>query len=252
MARKPRLDMAGFHHVINRGVEKRKIFIEEKDFFYFLELICTGCREFDINLHSYCLMDNHYHLLIETKKDNLSKFMRSLNANYASYFNRKYKRVGHLWQGRFKSWYVTDYAYIYTLVKYIEFNPLKANIVNDLKEYKYSSYSSFLEKTQLIECLKESFVLSDFRTKEERKEFFETAYDKDDLKHIAKSSNLVVSPSQKKKLSIKVLQKHFRNFKTKVERNKKIKEAIILGYSQSEIAKVLKLSQPAVSNVLRK
>lgn len=68
MARKPRLDMAGFHHVVNRGVEKRKIFIEEEDFFYFLDLVCTGCREFDINLHSYCLMDNHYHLLIETKK----------------------------------------------------------------------------------------------------------------------------------------------------------------------------------------
>jgi len=112
MARLPRIDLAGFHHVINRGVEKRKIFTHPKDFERFLTLLCELCSKYEVTLHSYCLMSNHYHLLIETQQENLSKFMRALNAQYAAYFNRKYKRVGHLWQGRFKSWFVTDEAYL--------------------------------------------------------------------------------------------------------------------------------------------
>ncbi len=76
-----------------------------------------------------------YHLLIEIKQENLSKFVRQLNMNYAIYFNKKYKRSGHLWQGRFKSWFVTDEAYLYTLMCYIEQNPIKANIVKDREGY---------------------------------------------------------------------------------------------------------------------
>ena len=72
--------------------------------------------------------------------------MRKSNAQYASYFNRKYKRVGHLWQGRFKSWYVADQAYLDTLIKYIEANPLKAKMIKKLGDYQYSSYCTFIEK----------------------------------------------------------------------------------------------------------
>ena len=252
MARKPRLDMAGFHHVVNRGVEKRKIFIDEDDYNYFLALMCTGCLEHDINVHSYCLMSNHYHILIETKQDNLSKFMRSLNAKYASYFNRRYKRVGHLWQGRFKSWYVSDVAYLYTLIKYIEFNPLEAKMVKDLKEYKFSSYNSFLDQAKPIACLENSLIFNEYNTTQARKEFFERDYDKDDLKIIAKTSNAVVAPLNKKELPVNQLHKLLDNYETKIERNRKIKDAIALGYSQSQIAKVLGLSQPAITSILKK
>ena len=108
MPRKPRIEILGYHHIINKGVEQRDIFIEEKDFKYFLHLLCQNSKNFDIQVHNYCLMNNHYHLLIELKKENLSKFMRQINSKYAIYFNKKYKRTGHLWQGRFKSWYVTE------------------------------------------------------------------------------------------------------------------------------------------------
>ena len=135
MARLPRIDLAGFHHVINRGVERREIFIDKEDYDAFLTLLCQQCVTYEVDVHSYCLMSNHYHLLIETHQENLSKFMRAINAQYAAYFNRKYKRVGHLWQGRFKSWFVTDEAYLYTLIKYIEYNPLKAKMIKTLDEY---------------------------------------------------------------------------------------------------------------------
>ena len=252
MARTPRLDMAGFHHVVNRGVEKRTVFINEEDYKYFLDLICAGCLEYNINVHSYCLMSNHYHILIETTDDNLSKFMRSLNAKYASYFNRKYKRVGHLWQGRFKSWYVSDVAYLYTLIKYIEFNPLEAKVVKELRDYEFSSYNSFLGRGKPLRCLENSLIFNNYKTVQERKEFFEREYDKDDLKIIAKTSNSIVAPLNKKELSLKKLYKLLENFETKIQRNKKIKDAIILGYSQSQIAKVLGLSQPAITSILKK
>jgi hypothetical protein len=103
-------------------------------------------------------MGNHYHLLIETAQENLSKFMRQLGMNYSIYFNKKYKRVGHLWQGRFKSWFVTDEAYLYTLMLYIEQNPLKANMVKALEEYPYSSYHYFLQP-EIPECLQQSWII---------------------------------------------------------------------------------------------
>jgi len=133
MARRPRIEIAGYYHIVNRGVAQQAIFREPSDYEYFEELLCFTMQSYGITLHNYCLMGNHYHLLIETAQENLSKFMRQLGMNYAIYFNKKYKRVGHLWQGRFKSWFVTDEAYLYTLMLYIEQNPLKANIVKVLE-----------------------------------------------------------------------------------------------------------------------
>ena len=116
-------------------------------------------------------MSNHYHLLIEIAQDeipqargkNLSKFMRQFNSDYAVYFNKKYKRSGHLWQGRFKSWYVTDEAYLYTLILYIEQNPLKANMVKTVEEYPYSSAHHFLDKESTNKCLQNAWVTKSYQ-----------------------------------------------------------------------------------------
>ena len=134
---------------LNRGVEQRDIFQEEEDYAYFEELLCTHARSHNITIHNFCLMSNHYHLLIEIKQENLSKFMRQINMNYAIYFNKKNRRRGHLWQGRFKSWYVTDESYLYTLILYIEQNPLKAKMVNKIEEYPYGTAHYFLREEAL-------------------------------------------------------------------------------------------------------
>ena len=115
MARRPRLDMAGFHHIINRGVERKNVFKSGDDKNKFLEILCKACKLHKVDIHAYCLMGNHYHLLIETSLENLSLFMRQVNSNYAIYFNKRYKRVGHLWQGRYKSWYIINDDYLYSL-----------------------------------------------------------------------------------------------------------------------------------------
>jgi putative transposase len=145
---------------------------------------------YEVKVHSYVLMSNHYHLLVETSKENLSGYMRHINANYAIYFNKKYKRSGHLWQGRFKFWHVTDEAYLYALVAYIEYNPIKAKIISKLGEYKYSSYLAFSEQKEVISCLKASFVFTMFKDVKERLEFIQYAHDERILD--CKSKNLQV------------------------------------------------------------
>ena len=233
------------------GVEKRTVFLDEDDYEMFLALLCEACVLFNIKVHSYCLMSNHYHLLLELQSDNLSKAMRFINSRYAIYFNKKLKRVGHLWQGRFKSWYITDEAYLYTLIKYIEFNPLKANMIEKLEEYKYSAYRSFLGLDTPLECLEGSVLFEHYLSAEERVKFFTYSYDENELALIAKSSSLVSFPIKKKDLSLDELAQMFTECTNINERNIEIVNAIEKGFSQHKIAKVLSLSQAAISLVIK-
>jgi REP element-mobilizing transposase RayT/Mor family transcriptional regulator len=244
--------MVGYYHIVNRGVEQRIVYKDKEDFTMFLNLLCSGCLLYDVALHGYVLMSNHYHLLIETKKENLSKFMQHLNASYAIYFNKKYQRSGHLWQGRFKSWYVTDEAYLYTLINYIENNPLKAKMVKALGEYEYSSYLSFIGQQEPIECLKNSFMFEKFITQQERVEFFESSVDERVLEEIQKASKLVVTSIKKKTLDVKSLKQSFRQVKNQADRDQKIFQAYEAGYSQHAIAQSLQLSQAQINRIIKK
>jgi len=103
-------------------------------------------------------MDNHYHLLLENQRENLSHGMRQINSAYAKYYNKKYKRTGHFWQGRFKSWYVFDENYLFVLFKYLEFNPIDAKISKKAGEYKYTLLHDIING-DIRPCMKDSFVL---------------------------------------------------------------------------------------------
>ena len=114
MPTRSRVDIAGYHHVINRGVNRCNIFNSDVDKDMFLQILNKSATLNKVIIHDYCLMDNHYHLLIETTKENLPVLMRTINANYAKYFNKKSKRSGHLWQDRYKSKYITSEDYLYS------------------------------------------------------------------------------------------------------------------------------------------
>ena len=252
MPRRPRIDMVGHYHIVNRGVDQRVVYKEHEDYETFLTILCTACQLYDVQLHGYVLMSNHYHLLIETRSENLSRFMKHINASYAIYFNKKYKRSGHLWQGRFKSWYVTDAAYLYALIGYIENNPIKAKMVKSLGEYPYSSYTAFSEVVEPLPCLKASFVFIEFPDFKERVEFLHYANDGSILDEIKKASNLVITSMKKKEFNIKKLSAMFLKVKTNQERNAKIYEAYELGYSQHVISKCIGLSQPYINRIVKK
>ena len=141
MARKLRVEKVGFYHVLNRGVARSNIYLCDDDFLKFFEIVQDASEEYRFELFSYCLMSNHYHLLLKTSDENLSIIMQKINSRYTVYFNKKYKRVGPLWQGRFKSWYIYNEKYLQTLIRYIEFNPIKANMTQKIGEYKWAMSS---------------------------------------------------------------------------------------------------------------
>lgn len=253
MPRKPRIDIPGYYHVINRGVEQRVVFAEEEDYRYFEELLCSYAKSYGITIHNYCLMSNHYHLLVEIAQENLSKFMRQLGMNYAIYFNKKQKRSGHLWQGRFKSWYVTDEAYLYTLMLYIEQNPLKAGLVKEAEAYPYSSAHYFLGIDNTPECLRHSWILQHYgRDTEAIRAFLHSRVDASQLQEMKRASSLVEAPNPVRKPDIARLQKLLSKAKDTKERNSLILQAYEEGYSQHKIAEVLGLAQPTVNGIIKR
>ncbi|PHR53871.1 MAG: transposase [Arcobacter sp.] len=128
------------YHIINRGNRREKIFHDEYDFTKILELFSKAKDRFRIKIYAYCLMDNHYHLVLYTEYGkSLSECMQWIGTSYVRYYNKRYKTSGHLWQGRYKSFIVQKESYFISLIKYVEANPLRANIVKDASEYKYSS-----------------------------------------------------------------------------------------------------------------
>lgn len=130
------------YHLIARGNQKQKIFRERKDYEEYLDRLKRYKREFGFSLYGYCLMPNHIHMLGEIKPaSQLSHFMASLLRSYTAYFNEKYGKEGHLWQGRFKSRVITKDRYLIDCLSYIELNPVRADMVNTPYEYHWSSYN---------------------------------------------------------------------------------------------------------------
>ena len=253
MARRPRLDLTGFHHVVNRGVAKRKIYINDEDKDKFLEILCKACKIYKVNVHDYCLMDNHYHIFIETTSENLSLCMRQINANYAIYFNKKYKRVGHLWQGRYKSWYVVNEAYFYSIFRYIEHNPIKARMIKNIGEYPYTLLATLLNpQLELIACAEHSRLKKELHY-DGIQELLEKRLSKKELKELEaeEKKKIVQTEYEWRQEKEKRLEEHFENSKDLIERNSAILKALDDGYTQGEVARYLGLSSAMVSKVFR-
>jgi REP element-mobilizing transposase RayT len=231
MPRLLRIEEVGFYHIINRGVERRTVFIEQNDFLTFLNIVNESAKTYNFTIHSFCLMPNHYHLLLQTYEENLSLIMRQINSRYSIYFNNKYKRVGPLWQGRYKSNYVYEENYLSSLVKYIEFNPIKAHITKTIGEYRYSMSS----KNFSLSCLNYELIDSIDFSKELEKvdEIF--------------SAKLEVKDNRLVQSTKKELRSYFEKYNKEIAIAKAIKE----GYLQIQIAKYLNLSTVCISKMYK-
>jgi len=247
MSRRPRIEQAGFHHLINRGVAKTNIFLKPQDYEKFLQIVLEAKERYDFIVHSLCLMSNHYHLLLETKQENLSLIARQINSKYAQYFNKEYKRVGPLWQGRFKNYYVYDESYLYVLFRYVERNPIKAKITDVIGKYLWNSSTflllgikkelmngSLLYNQNIFELLDNDLTTEDMQKLEKLKK---TSY--------TKQNNVIKREKQKS------LDSYFVDIDNIIQRNKEIRKAVIDGYKQSEIAEFLKISRTTISKVIR-
>ncbi|RDX33946.1 hypothetical protein DZA31_00020 [Arcobacter sp. HD9-500m-PIT-SAG02] len=246
MARKERITIAGYYHIINRGVEKRNIFMQDEDYDVFMDILENILERFNIELQSYCLMTNHYHILLKTNESNISNAIKQLNLTYTKYFNKKYKRVGHLWQGRFFSTFLYDDLHCFDVSKYIERNPIKANIVSDIKNYKYQSFYQRKTKGKYLKLLNKSITL-DMRL-DEYETYIKNEFKEDVFDTIYKSPNII-----KKDGDIKVLYKRLETFfdnTTKIDEN--IKNSYNYGYTNAQISKYLNISHTKVSRICSK
>lgn len=145
--------------MILRGINRQTIFEDEEDASRFIETLKKYQKESEYEIYAYCLMGNHVHILIKEGKEDLGNVMRRIGAGYVYWYNIKYERVGHLFQDRFKSEAVEDNRYLLSVLKYIHQNPLKAGLVKDIREYKWSSYIEYLYTEGIINS---NFILSLF------------------------------------------------------------------------------------------
>jgi len=144
----------GIYHVIQRAPCKEYIFVEDSDYLYFLKLLKKTVQDFKIKIYCFALLPNHLHILLEIEEENLSLAMQYLFRLYAVYFNKKYKRKGHVFSGRFRASFCNNETYLLTASAYIHINPLKANLCQNLRDYRWTSVHLYIDKP------KESFVSS--------------------------------------------------------------------------------------------
>lgn len=170
MARQQRAKSGtGIYHIMLRGINRQDIFEEEEDYLQMTSILRRLVERYDekgIRLaplcvfYAYCLMSNHVHLLIQEQEENISDTIKKVGVSYARYFNQKYERGGHLFQDRFRSEPVNTIEYFVTLLRYIHQNPVKAKIVESVKDYRWSSWHEYLEAQPAESLCNVNYVFS--------------------------------------------------------------------------------------------
>jgi REP element-mobilizing transposase RayT len=165
MARPLRIQYEGaLYHILSRGNEKKKIFLDNGDYEKFIQILATLPKRFGVIIYGYVLMPNHYHLLVETPKANIVRAIHLLNTVYAVYFNDKYERAGHLFQGRYVGFLIEKEEYLLAVSRYIHLNPVRAKIVaaGAAEDYEWSSCRDYVSWPIKHRWLNREWILSQF------------------------------------------------------------------------------------------
>ncbi|WP_458411735.1 transposase [Schinkia sp. CFF1] len=152
MPRKPRVkSKSGIYHIMLRGINKQLIFEEVEDKRKFLDVLKRFKDTCDFQVYSYCLMDNHVHLLVKEVEESISQSIKRISSSYVYWYNQKYERCGHLFQDRFRSENVENRAYFLTVLRYIHQNPIKAGLTKSAFDYRWSSCHEYLNNAEIID-----------------------------------------------------------------------------------------------------
>ncbi|MFV1917740.1 MAG: transposase [Patescibacteria group bacterium] len=280
MARPLRVEYPGaIYHITSRGNDRKSIFKGKADRTAFLDILGTVNKRYNWLCHEYCLMDNHYHIVIETPDGNLSKGMRQLNGVYTQTFNRRHNRVGHIFQGRYKAVLVDRESHLLEVCRYVSLNPIRAGAIKHPEEWEWSSYRGMLGLDKVHPCHTTDWILGQFganRGVSRRRysnfvkdgigmetiwagvkgqillggndfvrRFKEYIKPHEAIKEIPKCQRYVNRPSLKELLGESL-------FREKYMRNNLIREAVEMhGYSQKEVASHLDLHYSTVSRLMK-
>mgnify|MGYP001574655179 FL=1 len=280
MTRPLRIEYAGaVYHITSRGNEKKAVFKDDQDRINFLNTLQHVNKRYNWLCHAYCMMDNHYHLLIETPDGNLSLGMRQLNGVYTQLFNKRHQRTGHLFQGRYKSILIQKDSHLLEVCRYVVLNPVRARMLERPEAWKWSSYRATAGRESAPPCLTTDWILGQFsrkRTKAEQeyRQFVEWGIGKEtiwrDVKgqsilgeddfveglisHIKKHQDIPEIPKSHRYVNRPSLDKVFPKnaILDKRKRDKKIIDAVQkYGYTQQQIAAHLNMHYSTISNLVR-
>jgi putative transposase len=279
MARPLRIQYPGaLYHVISRGDVRQEIFLDIQDRKSFLKNLEHCIKVHNIICHAYCLMDNHYHLLIETPEPNLSSAMRDINGNYTQKFNFRHGRVGHVFQGRYKSFLIEKELYLLEVARYIVLNPVRAKIVQSAHDWRWSSYGATTGRSNSPNWLHVDWILNFFGegkkdAQNQFRKFVEKGLDEKDPHeekqngyllgsqqfvdwvwrvHANESENVIEHPREQRIVGRPDLKDLFMEVKTREERDAAILCARLrCGYPATEIAKHVGLHPSVVSRIIK-
>ena len=243
------------YHIILRGNDRQDIFLDEQDYHKFLKIVKILKEKYQYDIFTYCLMSNHVHLVIYDKNIKHSKIIQSMEISYASYFAKKYNKVGHLFQNRFLSKNVETKEYLCGLCRYIHQNPLKAKISNT-EDYKWSSYREFIYGEKIISS---ELVLSMFapNKKEAIENFiifhsYETNFINEEVEY--ECIDRITDEQVKKKVqkilnieNVRMINSYDR--KTRNEELQKLK--IIKGVSKAQLSRVLGMNRKILERIMK-
>lgn len=278
MARPLRIEFPGaIYHVTSRGNARRKIFLDDADREAFLATLAWVIERFKWICHAYCLMDNHFHLMIETPDANLSRGMRQLNGVYTQGFNRRHRIVGHLFQGRFKAILVERDSFLLELARYVALNPVRAKMAKAPEDYAWSSYRATLGLAPAPAGLSADWLLGQFaKTKavaRQRYQAFvqagvgqpspwkdlkgqvllgsETFVEK--IRPLLQATDILVEiPKRQRRLHRPELQKLLAELDSKETRDRAMASAYLEhGYTLTEIGRVVGLHYATVSRIIK-
>lgn len=278
MTRPLRIEFPGaLYHVTSRGNARRKIFLDDTDRQTFLGTVAWVVERFGWICHAYCLMDNHFHLLIETPDSNLSRGMRQLNGVYTQGFNRRHRKVGHLFQGRFKAILVERDGYLLELARYVVLNPVRAKIVKVPQDYSWSSYRPTMGLDPIPACLSAEWLLSQFaKTKPVARRRYANfvqagigqgspwkalkgqvllgseAFIEKMTPQLKASETVLEIPKLQRRLHRPTLKRLFAEVNSKESRNQVMAQAYLEhGYTLAEIGRVVSLHYATISRIIK-
>lgn len=255
MARK--ISSTKVYHVILRGNTKQDIFLEKQDYNKFIKEISNTKEKYEYELYVYCLMTNHVHLILYDKNENLSKILQSLTVSYSSYWNKKYERVGHLFQNRFLSKGIETAQYLKNACHYIHQNPLKAGIAK-MEEYQWSSYQEYIDIGKLINKKQILMLFSDCEQEAVKEfiKFHEINVIQDNMNDFMEYEIVgKLNDEQAKQCIVKILElKNIQelsncNVEKRNEYLRKLKN--MKGISKAQIARIIGLSAKTVQRVIK-
>jgi len=231
----------GIYHIMCRGNNKQDIFLADGDMNKYYYLLAEAKKKYDFDLHAFCFMSNHVHLIIHERTDSISEIMRCINSGYGVFINRKNERVGHIFQGRFRSEPIEDDSYLLSAVRYVHNNPVKAGMVESPEDYYWSSYRGYLDKRHFAETLDAEHVLKYFGklgARESLGEFIRFSKKEDDI--------LLCDDEEDLEKEKRVYGNIVGSNPTGETVERAVKHMISLGYTRSKAKKVSGMSDYAM------